>query len=159
MEKCVTVKIQRSCRNIWLKVHLKTQGRQLAFWFKNMQTWKHQQKPCVQPLNTPSTQNESSFWHFLSPQRNNICMPSKWPKNAHIYLTCLYKEEGEKGCYYQWTSKGILATVTSVHLMLFNQDLSLQYLAARHISLSFEPDLQAIKGETRQIFSGSLHYW
>ena len=43
--------------------------------------------------------------------------------------------------------------------MLFNQDVSLQYLAARHISLSFEPDLQAIKGETRQIFSGNLHYW
>lgn len=37
--------------------------------------------------------------------------------------------------------------------MLFNQALGLQYLAACHISLGFKPDLNAIKGETRQIFS------
>jgi len=37
--------------------------------------------------------------------------------------------------------------------MLFTQAPCCQYFASRHISLGFEPGLNALKGETRQIFS------
>lgn len=109
-------------------------------------------------LSTPSTSNESSFWHFLSPQRN-ICMPSKCPKNAHIYLTCKDEKRAaitlniKRASRYRNFSSGKTPYLRSLPPILEVPVTSLMFLNL--ISM------QSKEKRSRFFFWGGehLHYW